>query len=290
MLIQMFTIENSKLTRRTMFWVEMAALVLTVLGMMALMAFIRQTLLSGAPADSSLTVDGINLAQTESFLTWPQSFSFVMGVIYTVGTLLTLVLAGAVTAQEYTWRSYQLWLSRGVPRWQVVLAKFMAVTLATFLFITVATLVLTVVSGIASQLILGSLPFAAVSWPNLLLTILTVTLSLLPYAALGLLLAISARSTVVAIGGGLAFTLLAEPVVQQLMPLLGERWAQASLYLPTSLGQLLNRYATNMIVVNGDALPTLGVTPTIAAFMLGVYTLVLLVTAVILFQRQDLGG
>ena len=290
MLIQMFTIENSKLTRRTMFWVEMAALVLAALGMMALMAFIRQILLSGAPADSGLTVDGINLVQTESFLTWPQSFSFVMGVIYPVGTLLTLVLAGAVTAQEYTWRSYQLWLSRGVPRWQVVLAKFMAVTVATFLFITVATLVVTVVSGLASQLILGSLPFAAVSWPNLLLTIPTVTLSLLPYAALGLLLAVSARSTVVALGGGLAFTLLVEPVIQQLMPLLGERWAQASLYLPTSLGQLLNGYATNMIIVNGDALPTIGVTPTIAAFMLGVYTLVLLATAVILFQRQDLGG
>lgn len=290
MFAQMFTIENSKITRRTMFWVEMATLALTALGMLMLMVFVRQLLISGIPADSSLTIEGIDLAQTESFLTWPMSFPFVFSAVTVVGALLALVLAGAVTAQEYGWRSYQLWLSRGVPRWQVVVAKFTAVTLAIFLFITTTTLVVTLVSGIASRAILGSLPFTAVSWPHLLLTLLAVTLSLLPYAALGLLLAVATRSTVVAIGGGLAFTLLGEPVLQQLLPLLGARWAQVTQYFPNALGQLLNGHTSTMIAANAPALSSGPITPTAAAALLGAYTLVLLVTAVARFQRQDLGG
>jgi hypothetical protein len=118
---------------------------------------------------------------------------------------------------------------------------------------------------------------------------LGVTLSLLPYAALGLLLAVAARSTVVALGGGMAYALLLEPLLVQLMPLLGEGWANVTGYFPNALGRSLNAGMSNLIAAGGAAPAIEGLSPAMAALLLAGYAVVMLTTAVIIFQRQDLG-
>lgn len=289
MLSRMFAIENQKVIRRNMFWVEVAALALAVLAMLGLMVVARQMLVAGVTEGGAITLEGIDQAQTESYLTWPASFPFVLPGVYTVGSLLAIVLAGAVTAQEYTWRSFQLWLSRGAPRWQVLVAKFAAISVALLLIVGAALLLTAVCSGVASLILLDSLPVAAVSWFHLLLAFLGVTLSLLPYAALGLLLAVAARSTVVALGGGMAYALLLEPLLVQLMPLLGGGWADATHYFPNALGRSLNAGMSNLIAAAGAAPPIEGLSPAMAALLLAGYAAAMLATAVIIFQRQDLG-
>jgi ABC-type transport system involved in multi-copper enzyme maturation permease subunit len=289
MLLRMFAIENQKVTRRKMFWVEVAALAVTVLAMLGLMVAARQMLAADVSGGGNINLEGITQAQAESYLTWPTSFPFVLPGVYTVGALLAIVLAGAVTAQEYTWRSFQLWLSRGTPRWQVLAAKFAAISVALLLIVGAALLLTAVFSGAASLLLLDSLPAAAVSWPHLLLAFLGVTLSLLPYAALGLLLAVAARSTVVALGGGMAYALLLEPLLVQLMPLLGEGWANVTGYVPNALGRSLNAGMSNLIAAGGAAPAIEGLSPAMAALLLAGYAAVMLTTAVIIFQRQDLG-
>lgn len=291
LLTRMFLIENEKLTRRALFWGEMAALALTAVGMLALMLLIRQLLLADLPADANIRVEDIDLVQAEAFLTWPLSFSFVLSMLTPVGMMLALILGGGATAPEYSWRSFQLWLSRGVPRWQVIVAKFTAVSLATLLIVAGAILTTAVVSGLASLALLGTLPWASINWFALGLTILATTLALLPYAALGLLLAVASRSLVVTIGGGLAYVLLFEPLLVRLLPLLGNGGATVAQYIPNHLGQLLISLTGNGIAT--DAPPLAGLemmpTPLIITLLLG-YTALFVTTAVVLFQRQDLGG
>lgn len=291
LLPRMLSIENEKLTRHTLFWVEMVALALTAVGMLGLMFLIRQILIADLPADANIRVEDIDLAQAEAFLTWPLSFSFVMSMLTPVGMMLALILGGGATAPEYSWRSFQLWLSRGVPRWQVLVAKFTAVSLATLLIVTTAILTTAVVSGLASLSLLGTLPWATINWFCLGLTILATTLALLPYAALGLLLAVTSRSSVVAIGGGLAYVLLFEPLVVRLLPMLGKAGETVAQYLPNHLGQLLIATAGNGIAT--DALPLAGFETFSPLFMIVLllgYTALFLTTAVVIFQRQDLGG
>lgn len=289
MFTRMITIEQQKISRRKMFWVEMGIILLVVLGAMGLMLVARSLLQSGVTESGNLRVEGLDLAQAEAFLTWPMSFSFLQVAILAIGPYLVIVLAGAVTAQEYSWRSFQLWLSRGIGRPIVLPAKMTAVSFTTFLLVSAAVLLGVIVSGLFSLWLLDLLPFSLVHWGYLLLSILAAALALLPYAALATLLAVFSRSTTVTIGAGLAFTALIEPLVTQLLPILGDRWVEVTAYLPGALGQTLANGLAARIA--DPAAPFNGlVSPGAAVFGLVIYVILLLAASVALFQRQNLGG
>ena len=116
-------------------------------------------------------------------------------------------------------------------------------------------------------------------------------LHLLPYAALTFFLAIASRSTVVAIGGGLAFSLLIEGVFVQVVALVGGTWARIGQHLPAGLADsltMLNRVTDgtpSSLVPQPDV-----VNPQTAVLGIALYTILFVGLALLAFRRQDLGG
>jgi ABC-type transport system involved in multi-copper enzyme maturation permease subunit len=114
---------------------------------------------------------------------------------------------------------------------------------------------------------------------------------LLPYAALTFFLAIASRSTVVAIGGGLAYAMLIEGVLVQLLACVGGTWAKVSQYLPAGLSNslaALNRVsegASSGLVTQMD-----GLSSGTAVLGIALYTILFVGLALLAFRRQDLSG
>jgi ABC-2 type transport system permease protein len=279
----MFIIEQLKLFKRAILWVELVLIGVGVLALNALFIVITRM-------DSTNPAVG----QLEQTLVWPDGLMQSVGLAAGpgLGGILIVILVGAITAQEYSWRTLQLWLSRGVPRSTFLTAKFMALLLPTLLLVVTPLLVGGLITAVFSQIILGHIPLAAVEWSNLAVTTLATAYTLLPYAGLAFFLAVATRSTIVAVGGGLAYTLLLEGIVVQLLTFAGGSWAAVGRYVPAGLAQgllSLDRNAT--MTIDGQAAPPIQyLEPGTAAVGIALYILIFVALSIIIFRRQDLGG
>ncbi len=226
----------------------------------------------------------------DGMLTWPQAlltavqFAGASGF----GGMLVIILAGAVTAQEYSWRTLQLWLSRGAGRGTLLGAKFAALLLPIALFVLVPVVIVAPLTALFTVQIRGSLDAGTVNFGLVLLAMLRAGYTLLPYAALAFMLAVVTRSTVAAIGAGLGYSLLVEGMLLQIMTLFsgvaGELWK----YLPAGLVNGLLAANSTGEALGKSALQPLD--PVASAIGLGVYTLAFLGIALVAFRRQDLTG
>lgn len=286
---QMITIEQSKITRRAILWIELGLLALAVVVLhVALYAAIQAGQLSGEGMPPEL------IEQMEQSLVWPAGLAgaldFAAGPNF--GGLLIIVLVGAVMAQEYTWRTLQLWLSQGIPRPLFLAAKFTALLLPILLMVLVPLLFGGLITALFTQQITGSIPFGEVEWGRVLTNALAVAYTLLPYAGLAFFLAVLSRSTIVAIGGGLAYAMLVEGIVVELLGLVGGTWAQIGQYLPAGLARgLLAMSGGLTIEIEGAMAPAVQyLDPLPAAIGIALYTLLFLGLSILIFRRQDLGG
>lgn len=208
---------------------------------------------------------------------------------YGYAAYLLAVVAGMVTAQEYSWRTMQLWLSHGVPRPLLLLAKFALALAAVLLVVLAFMLVGALVSIILTYQAHGGSNINALDVGALLLSYLRTCYGLLPYVSLTFLLVIVSRSAAVAISGVVLFILAIEPLLTEILPRLGNGYAQAAQLLPSGLAQAMNQQnytAAHLImptfVSAGQA------NPVVAAICIAVYTLVLCGIALWVFQRQNL--
>ena len=260
---QMVNVEHSKIFKRAILWTELALLALIVIAVNGI-AF---TVLKGG---SSGADSGI-----EQFLTWPEALIASLSVSAgpNLGGLMIIVLVGALMAQEYTWGTLQMWISRGIPRPLFLGAKFTAILLPALLLVLTPLIVGALVSAVFSLILLGGIPFAQVTWGQLGLDTILYTYSLLPYAGLAFLLAVASRSTVVSIGGGL-----------------GGIWAQIGTYLPGGLAMGLLSLNSGLTVEVGDSpgLVTPFLEPGPAAVGIGLYIVLFVVVSILIFRRQDL--
>lgn len=230
-----------------------------------------------------------------SFLTWPGGIASMLAWAngYLGGTgyavyLLTIVL-GLVTAQEYSWRTMQLWLSNGVPRPQLLGAKFVLALAATLIVGLAFLLVGTLISLIFAYQLHGGLSIHAGDIALAFLSTLRTAYGMLPYVALAFLLMVVFRSPA-AVGGVPLFMLAVELPLSLILPALGSGFAHIAQYLPIGLAQTMSiqNYA-------GAHLPaqTLGggqANPLAAAIGITIYTCVLFGIALWMFQRQDLAN
>jgi len=275
--------ENTKILNRRLFWVEIALAAFLVLGILLVLYITIENNQNGSvlPSEQRLML--------LKAITWPDGLVNVVGLSgwNGFGGLFLIILVGAMTAQEYTWRTLHLWLSRGVSRPVLTLAKLTAFLLAAILIVLSALVTGSAVTAIISAKINGSLYLGQLDLPHLFFSVLRTTLTLLPYGSLTFLLAVASRSTVVAISGGLAYTLLIETLIIQVSGLLGERVVHVMQYLPGSL-------ASSLSSLNNATLGTVGstqvslVSPLHAAIGIGVWTLLFLGLSLWIFQRQDL--
>ncbi|HRQ38562.1 MAG TPA: ABC transporter permease subunit [Chloroflexota bacterium] len=279
----MLRIEQQKLWKRTILRVELIIMGVGVLALNALFFAISR-------------MDGSNpaMAQLEQTLVWPlglvQSVGLAAGP--SLGGILMVILVGAVVAQEYTWRTLQLWLSRGVPRSTFLAAKFAALLLPALLLVLTPLFFGGLVTAVLSQIILGHIPVDAVEWGRLLTTTLATAYSLLPYAGLAFFLAVATRSVIVAVGAGLAYILLLEGIVVQLLTFAGGGWADIGRYLPAGLGQgMLSIGTATTVEVGGQAAPAIQfLEPGAAAIGIALYSVAFVALSIVIFRRQDLGG
>ena len=101
-------IENQKNLKRNLLWIE-----IVLLGIIVLFVF------AGLYIAIQGTPDGVTITDADSgkipqLITWPGSLAF--SLRFAAGSKLILIIfVGAVTASEYSWRTYQLWLSRVYP-------------------------------------------------------------------------------------------------------------------------------------------------------------------------------
>ncbi len=275
------SLEHTKIFRRRMFWVELALVALLVVGLdIGLFAFYHLTPSADGPA---LPPEAV--AQIKSTLVWPTALPSMLVLVGRTGlsTLLVITLVGAATAQDYTWRTMPLWLSRGASRPALLWAKFGALLVPTLLIVLAPLAASAVPTALFSWLMDGSLHLDQLNPGGLALSVLCLTLSLLPYAGLAFLLAIATRSTVAVIGGGLAYTLIVENLLAQILSLFGGWVARAMQYLPGGL--------SNVLLTLGQGGPQAasgGLTPEAAAIGLGLYTLLFCGLALLIFRRQDL--
>ena len=283
MFLQMLSIEQKKLSRRTMLWVEVGIMALIMVGMNLLLYAVSQTSLSQSAA---IEVEGATSVTSQ--IVWPGGVSNSLGIATGMATFLLVILTGALTAQEYQWNSYQLLLSRGVPRPVVLIAKFLVIIVAGLLLVVTALLAGAGITALFSQSLNGTIPFAELNWGRVALGTLLAAYSLLPYAALTFLLAVLTRSAVASIGVGLAYTTLIESLAMQGLAFLGGSWATVAQYLPAGLTQSLSAVG-NRVAVSAPVADLSGMlSPERAAMAIALYTLIFVGLAIMAFRRQDL--
>ncbi len=269
--------EQQRLFRRPLVLVEGGILALLVLGM-------------------SVALYAINARMPESPMpapVWSDTTTTMLQIACTslVGGVLVVVLVGAVTAQAYQWRTIHLWVSHGAPRGMLLWAKVLAVLVAVLL----VPLVALVVGGAVTAILLaqregGVINVGDLSLVALLTSVLYGVVSVLPYAALALLLAVTTRSTVAPIGGGIGF-IIAETLGSSLLGNLGSPgMTLLTLLLPSGLSTVLMQGAhvtgEPMAASSPGRLPM--VEPWVALAGLLVWTGALLVPAFWVFRTQDL--
>lgn len=284
---QMVSVEQKKLNGRKILWLELALAAAATAFIPLMLYFASQS------ADSNIVVTSD--APIEELLSWPLALRSGIDLASGsgLGGLFIVILMGTLMAQEYGWRTMQLWLSNGVSRPVLLLAKFTAVLLPALFIVLAAFSGGAVTTAFITQKVQGGLPFAEVDWWQTALSILRTSYTLLPYAALTFLLAVLSRSTVVAVGGGLAYTMLFEGALIQLLNLAGGILGDMGQHLPAGLSNrlaLLNRVGG--VTENGlvSIRPVDGVSVETAVIGIALYTILFVGLAILAFRRQDLGG
>ncbi|MGB2965277.1 MAG: hypothetical protein WBB69_14950 [Anaerolineales bacterium] len=278
----LYWIENQKNFKRKILWIELAMLILLVLLVFTGLYFSIQ----GTPDGVTIT-DG-DLKKIPQLITWPGSLAF--SVRFAAGSkLLLIIFVGAVTASEYTWRTYQVWLSRGVPRILLLGSKFISFFLPTLLIVTGALVAGGLISAIFSLVLNDTLYISQVNFWHLVLDIFRTSYTLLPYAGITFLIAVATRSAVAAIGGCVAYGLIVESLLAQSLAILPGRISEAAKYLPSNLMQSVLNASWTPPALMEEAIPGL-LTANQAAIGIGVITLILVSLALWVFSRQDFSG
>jgi ABC-type transport system involved in multi-copper enzyme maturation permease subunit len=275
--------ENTKIVRRRMLWVVLALIAIVVLVIEMVLFGAIENGLSGTAMPAE---DRLNALQT---ITWPGALVNVLTMIggNAFGGLFFVILVGAVTSQEYSWRTLHLWLSRGVPRPTLRLANFAALITPALLIVLTALVAGGVITAIISLNINNTLHLDQMNFSQLFLSVLRTAYTLLPYGALTYFLAVISRSTVVAVSGGLAYVLLLENILIQMLGLLGEPLRRLIQYLPSTLANCLLALNQAAIGVEGASTAGLG-TPLIATMGIAAWSFLFLGLSLWIFQRQDL--
>ncbi len=269
------TIENTKNLRRRLLWVELVLLSLFVMAIFSALFMMIEDIPDG------VTISDADLAEIPSMITWPGALDFTLRFVAegNLGELLLVVFVSAVTGSEYTWRTLRLSLSRGIPRFMLLGAKFTALLIPSLMIILAGLAAGAAITAFFSIWFNGTLAIDQIDVGQLVLNILRSIYAMAPYAALTFLLAVAFRSAVVAIGGGLAFSMLIETfLIQVLVPLDG---------ILGQVGRVFPKVLTNSLIGGTES----GLLePLHAAVGIGLWTLSLLILALLIFQRQDISG
>lgn len=271
--------ERIKVFKRSIVWVLLASV-----AAIAVIGNVAQVLT--LPADRTSPEAMATIQQ----ITWPEALAVLprVGSAAGMGALLAIILVGTVAGQEYRWRSLHLWLSEGFSRRALLTTKFAILILAAFLIVLTPLLVGGVHSLFLTPQFNGAVDLSQIDALQIVWSILRGVYSLFPYMALGLLLAVATRSTVVPVAGGMAYLLIVEALVPQILALLGESWARIGMYLPQGLASVLTNINRTTANLDPQVLSQFPFSPAVAAFGIAAWSALYLGLALWIFNRQDL--
>lgn len=268
MFLRLLSIETTRLTRRALPWVALAACALYIgASMQNHYANFQADLLNAGQKMPGFSFDLATSLDQAMFILLP---------------FLVLIAANMI-GNDYTQRTNQHWLMRA-PRHTGLLAKFFILVGFTFVIQVLTLLVGGSVGWYYKTYVFGAFSLANVNALAVLAAPFYLTLAAMPYLALILLFTVIARSTLTGAIIGLGVTQFIDILVTSF--LFGRPWMMwhpHNLYV--SVTYLLNRIGNKVV-----APPEYLAQPQAALIALLVYTLVFLAAAVWLYRRQDVGG
>lgn len=144
-------------------------------------------------------------SQVAKLLVFPGAISLSGQYFNEIGTLLLIVLAGALVGSEYSYGTHRLSLARGVGRGQLLMAQVVALAILA-LVTSGATLLLGAVAGGFGQMGIGGSPALSVAgFGELLGFWLAIALNTFAYALVALWMGTLGRSVAAAIAGPLVY-------------------------------------------------------------------------------------
>lgn len=269
MFLKLFSIEWTRLVRRTLFWVTLAAC--------ALFIFYSQQHFYTANftelASGSLKMPGFSFDLANSL---DQSMLIALPFLVIIG--------GIMMGNDYSQRTNQHWLMRA-PRPSSLLAKFSLLVLVSFIIQVLTLIVGGLVGWYFKTYTYHVFSLANVNWLATLAAPFYMTLVTLPYLALMLLVTILTRSTFFGLAIGLGYTQFIEILMSGLI--YTGSWLRWLLLdnLNFSATWLLNSIGNKIVELPANLLA-----PATVFIAAAVYTLIFLAAALWLYQRQDLGG
>lgn len=269
--------EQYKVLGRKVVWVVMAASVVFVASMLVL---VYASIQRGAAM-------GQDVSEVPPVL-WPHGLATTLADFLApgyIGSVLAVVVAAVLWADEYRWRTLHLWLSRGISRRRLVAVKALAMVVPFFLIVAVSALV----GGLACAgltLAVGEPLDGAIRPGQVGVSVVRATMAMLPLAGVTLVMGVLTRSTAGALGAGLGYAALVEKLIAAALTLVGLE--QLPLYLPAALSSTLAGY--NRLVVAGAAVPALPVSAGAAFAGCLVWFVALVLVAGQVLRKQDLVG
>ena len=268
MFLKLFSIEWSRLTRRTLLWVTFIACALFIwLSLENFYTLNRPQLLDG-----SLKMPGVSFDLANS-----------LDQLLLIALPFLVIMTSLMLGNDYSQRTNQHWLMRA-SRPSSLLAKFGLLALVTVLLQT-----LTLIVGAATGWYFKTFTYQAytminVNWLAVLAAVFYMTLVTLPYITFMLLVTVITRSAFAGIAIGLGYTQFIEILLTGVFSGASwTKWMMRNLYF--SATYLLNSIGNNTVDIPSHLLH-----PVPAFVTAAVYTLIFLSLAAWLYRRQDIGG
>ena len=268
MFFKLFSIEWTRLTRRTLFWFTLVACSLFIwLSLENFYGMNRVELLDG-----SLKMPGVSFDLANS-----------LDQLLIVALPFLILISAMMLGNDYSQRTNQHWLMRS-SRTSSLLAKFTMLTLVIFLLQWTTLLVGGLTGWYFKTFTYNAYSLANVNWLSTFYATFYMTLVTLPYAALTLLVVVFTRSAFASIAIGLGYTQFIEFLATGIFYNTSwSRWLMRNLYYSAT-------YYLNTIGNKTVDIPAHLLQPVPAFVTAAVYTLIFLSLAIWLYRRQDIGG
>ena len=267
MWLRQTSIELHKTIRHPAFWAGLAALFL-------LLTFYIAVHFSQIKYGFMSPVGGVQ----QDLLAALSIFNWIGGFVYAV-------TASVIMAYDYP--NLRLYLSRGLPRRTLLLARLAVILLMSMLLIGFAIYAALGMAVIMRPLFFGSPDVPYLTTGTVLSAVLRTFLGALPYLGLTILLAVTSRSAIFAAGGMIIYA----DVFEKYMLSLGDRYPLLTRFLPGQLSLILQAKSFTF----DPAGPKLAISPDLmsepqAILAIGIIFIVLFSLSFVIFSRQDLGG
>lgn len=274
-MIPLLKSELFRLAKRPMPWIMLLIAAAAQLLLYGALWAVIETQSNGG--DNSDLRDSLRIAQVPEFG---------LGLAVTIATILAVILASSSIGAEFGWGTIRSLLPRSTSRIALITAKL--ITIALYIVVLVAfgflislgaSALVTAAADLNDNLGDGYASYAIASVGRAMYTIM-------PYAALSFMVALWSRSNAAGISVGLAVYLL-EDLVLALIGLAGDSVD----WLPDVL---LSDNVSAILALNEGNDPTFGggfnqdlPDPWQAAGVLGLWTVLFLVVALVIFRRRD---